>query len=131
GGAARARGAHGGGAGRAGMDAMNGLAAARRAVVKIGSALLVEPATGEPRQAWLAALAEDVAALRAAGKDVLIVSSGAIALGRRRLGLGPGPLRLEDSQAAAAAGQIRLAHAWQEALARHGVPVAQILLTAD
>ncbi len=113
------------------MGAVSALAACRRLVVKIGSALLVEHESGEPRRAWLEALAEDVAALRAAGKDVLIVSSGAIALGRRQLGLPQGELRLEDSQAAAAAGQIRLAHAWQEALALHGVPVAQILLTAD
>jgi len=113
------------------VGAVSAFTAARRVVVKIGSALLVDAESGEPRAAWLDALAEDVAALRRREKDVLIVSSGAIALGRRRLGLPKGELRLEDSQAAAAAGQIRLAHAWQEALARHGVPVAQILLTAD
>ncbi|HZD25531.1 MAG TPA: glutamate 5-kinase, partial [Alphaproteobacteria bacterium] len=108
------------------------LAEARRVVIKIGSSLLADSASGELRRAWLDALAEDVAALRVEGKDVIIVSSGAIALGRRSLGLKKGrALRLEDSQAAAAAGQIRLAHAYQDALARHSIPVAQILLTSD
>ena len=110
------------------------LAAAKRLVVKIGSALLVT-ADGAIRQDWLAALAEDLHDLRTSGVEILVVSSGAIAVGRRRLGLAPGPrnkvLRLEQSQAAAATGQIRLAHAWQEALAAHDIPVAQILLTLD
>ncbi len=102
---------------------------AKRVVVKIGSALLVDQATGTPRQAWLDALASDLAGLRAANIETVIVSSGAIALGRRSLKLPSGPLRLEESQAAAATGQIRLAHAYETALAPHGLPVAQILLT--
>jgi glutamate 5-kinase len=101
---------------------------AGRIVVKIGSALLVESG-GRIRQTWLDALAADIAALKADGKDVLIVSSGAIAVGRRLLGLGDGALKLEEKQAAAATGQIRLAHAYQEALQRHGIDIAQILLT--
>ena len=105
------------------------IAQARRLVVKIGSLLLVDAESGHLHTAWLDALAEDVARCRQRGQDVVIVSSGAIALGRRVIGLGAGPLRLEDSQAAAAAGQIRLAHAYQEALAKHDVSVAQILLT--
>ena len=106
------------------------LAAARRLVVKIGSALLVAE-RGEIRGAWLAALADDVARCRARGQEVILVSSGAIAVGRRLLGLAGRRLRLEEKQAAAATGQIRLAHAYQEALARYGVTVAQILLTLD
>lgn len=102
---------------------------ARRVVVKIGSALLVDGATGRLRRAWLEAIAEDVAMMKARGQDVLMVSSGAIALGRRVLKLKDGALKLEESQAAAAAGQIRLAHAYQEILARHEIEVAQILLT--
>ena len=105
------------------------LAAARRVVVKVGSALLVERSAGRVNRAWLESLAEDVAALRARGQEVVLVSSGAIALGRRQLGLAPGKLRLEESQAAAAVGQIRLAHAWKEVLEQHGFTVAQVLLT--
>ena len=105
------------------------MAAAKRIVVKIGSALLVEGPSGRIRQAWLEALAEDLAGLRARGQEVLVVTSGAIAIGRRLLGLAPGELRLEEKQAAAAAGQIRLAHAYQEALGRHGLGCAQLLLT--
>jgi len=107
------------------------LAEARRVVVKIGSALLVDGLEGRPRAEWLAALAADLGGLKARGADVLVVSSGAIALGRGPLGLARRPLTLEESQAAAAVGQLRLAHAWQEALAPHGVVVAQVLLTAD
>ncbi len=107
------------------------LAGAARVVVKIGSALLVEEASGDIRRRWLEALADDVAGSRAAGQEVILVSSGAIAVGRRHLGLAPGPLRLEEKQAAAATGQIRLAHAYQEALARHQITVAQVLLTLD
>src|SRR5690606_31329518 len=107
------------------------LAAAKRVVVKIGSALLVDDDTGGIRRKWLDALADDVAALRAAGQDIVLVSSGAIAVGRRHLGLAEGVLRLEEKQASAATGQIRLAHAYQETLARHGITVAQILLTLD
>ena len=106
------------------------LVAARRLVVKIGSALLVAE-DGEIRRAWLDALADDVARCRARGQELILVSSGAIAVGRRHLGLPGGALRLEEKQAAAATGQIRLAHAYQESLARHGITVAQILLTPD
>ena len=106
------------------------LAGARRLVVKIGSALLAAD-SGEIRRGWLAALADDVARCHARGQEVILVSSGAIAVGRRHLGLGRRRLRLEENQAAAATGQIRLAHAYQEALARHGITVAQILLTLD
>lgn len=102
---------------------------ARRVLVKVGSALLVDAATGEPRRQWLASLAADVAVLRSRGQDVVLVSSGAIALGRRQLGLPAGRQRLEEKQAAAAVGQINLAHAWKEALGAHGFSVAQILLT--
>ncbi len=107
------------------------LAGAKRVVVKIGSALLVEEESGDIRRRWLEALADDVAALRAEGQEVILVSSGAIAVGRRHLGLAAGTLRLEEKQAAAATGQIRLAHAYQEALARHGITVAQVLLTLE
>ncbi len=103
----------------------------RRLIVKIGSALLVDDASGDIRRDWLAALVEDIAQCRKRGQEVLIVSSGAIAVGRRYLGLTGRNLKLEEKQAAAAAGQIRLAHAYQEALGKHGLAVAQILLTPD
>ena len=105
------------------------LAASRRLIVKIGSALLVDESTGEIRTQWLAGLAAGIAALRDRGVEIVIVSSGAIAVGRTRLGLPSGDLALEQKQAAAATGQIRLAHAWQEALGTHDMTVAQILLT--
>jgi glutamate 5-kinase len=105
------------------------LARARRVVVKVGSALLVEKSTGRVNRTWLEAFAADVAALRRRGQEVILVSSGAIALGRRQLGLAPGKLKLEESQAAAAVGQIRLAHAWKEVLEPHECAVAQMLLT--
>ena len=111
-------------------SAASALAGARRLVVKIGSALLVAE-DGEVRRPWLDLLADDVARCRARGQDVILVSSGAIAVGRRHLGLAGNRLRLEEKQAAAATGQIRLAHAYQEALARHGITVAQILLTLE
>jgi glutamate 5-kinase len=107
------------------------LLSARRLVVKIGSALLVDEETGAIRRDWLDALGDDVAECRQRGQEVLIVTSGAIAVGRRRLGLDSGKLRLEEKQAAAAIGQIQLAHAYQETLARHRITVAQILLTLD
>jgi glutamate 5-kinase len=107
----------------------SGLDTAERIVVKIGSALLVDEKGGEIRRDWLNALADDIAGLKARGKQVLVVSSGAIAVGRRLLGLPKGALKLEDKQAAAATGQVRLAHAYQEALARHGIMAAQILLS--
>jgi len=112
-------------------QAIPALAACRRIVVKIGSALVVDEATAAPRAAWLASVAADVAALRAGGAQVLIVSSGAIALARRALGLTRRRLRLEEKQAAAAVGQIRLAGAWQEALAAQGLTAAQLLLTLE
>lgn len=102
---------------------------ARRIVVKIGSALLADRATGSLRSEWLSSLMDDVAALRKADRDVVLVSSGAVALGRYKLGLPKGALELEQSQAAAAVGQISLAAAYQAQAARHGLTVAQILLT--
>jgi glutamate 5-kinase len=107
------------------------LAKSKRLVVKIGSTLLVDEATGRIRRDWLDALGDDVAALRADGKQVILVSSGAIAVGRRHLGLTQKSLKLEEKQAAAATGQIRLAHAYQETLARHEITVAQVLLTLE
>ncbi|GJD94368.1 glutamate 5-kinase [Methylobacterium iners] len=101
----------------------------RRVVLKVGSALLVDRSRGRLRHAWLAALAEDIAELHARGVDVLVVSSGAIALGRTVLGYAPGTLRLEESQAAAAVGQISLARHWSEALGHHGIAAGQILVT--
>lgn len=108
---------------------MSRIANANRLVVKIGSALLVD-SEGNPARTWLAALADDVAALRAQGKQVVIVSSGAIALGRRALGLQRSSV-LAEKQAAAAAGQARLMGAYEEAFSRHKIPVAQALLTPD
>jgi len=104
---------------------------ARRLVIKMGSALLVDEAAGAIHHARLAGLAEDVVQLQSAGVEVMIVTSGAIAVGRRHLGFAAGPLKLEEKQAAAACGQVRLAHAYQEALAAHQVTAAQILLTID
>ncbi|GAB4288175.1 MAG: glutamate 5-kinase [Roseovarius sp.] len=110
---------------------MASLNAARRVVVKIGSALLVDRDSGGLRGAWLEALADDVAALRRAGKDVILVSSGSIALGRVALGLPARDLTLEQSQAAAAVGQIRLAHAYEQALGARGLRAAQVLVTLE
>jgi glutamate 5-kinase len=102
---------------------------AKRVVVKVGSSLLVDSDKGRLNRAWLESLAADVAASRKRGQEVILVSSGAIALGRRHLTLGTGRLKLEESQAAAAVGQIRLAHAYKELLDVHEITVAQILLT--
>ena len=102
---------------------------ARRIVVKIGSSLLVDSAAGVLRGQWLTALADDIADLRAQGKEVIVVSSGAIALGRNVLKLPKGPLKLEDSQAAAAVGQIDLAHAYEDAFRARGLVAAQVLVT--
>jgi glutamate 5-kinase len=102
---------------------------AKRVVIKVGSALLVDAEKGRLNRTWLEGFAADVARLRKRGQEVILVSSGAIALGRRHLGLSAGKLRLEESQAAAAVGQIRLAHAYKELLEAHEVTVAQILLT--
>ena len=108
---------------------MSDLSAAKRVVVKVGSSLLVgaDGANGQ----WLAAFAADVARLRARGQQVLVVSSGAVALGRRRLSLGRRALSLPEKQAAAAAGQSGLMRAWEEALEPHGIAAAQVLLTRD
>ncbi len=111
------------------MTATPDLAQFRRIVIKVGSALLVDSARGRLRHGWLAALAEDVAELHQRGADVIVVSSGAIALGRTVLGLPAGPLRLEDSQAAASVGQIALARHWAEALGHQGITAGQLLLT--
>lgn len=100
----------------------------RRIVIKIGSALLVDRKTGLKKQ-WLNAMCADIAALRTKGVDVLVVSSGAIALGRSVLDLAPGVLKLEESQAAAAVGQIALARAWSESLSTDEIVAGQILLT--
>src|SRR5256885_13663106 len=96
------------------------LADFRRIVVKVGSSLLVDAAAGRVNETWLASLADDIAQLHSEKRDILVVSSGAIALGRAVLKLSRGPLKLEDSQAAAAVGQIALARTWAEALGRHG-----------
>ena len=113
------------------MKALPRLAQARRLVVKIGSALVVDRDQGGARSAWLAGVAADIATLRARGADVIVVSSGAIALARRALGLSQRRLRLEEQQAAAAVGQIRLAQAWTEALSASGLTAAQLLLTLE
>ncbi|MBE0702605.1 MAG: glutamate 5-kinase [Afipia sp.] len=101
----------------------------RRIVIKVGSSLLIDSAAGEVKSAWLAALADDIAKLHRAGKDVLVVSSGSIALGRSRLKLPSGSLKLEESQAAAAVGQIALARIWAKVLDHHGIGAGQILVT--
>lgn len=107
------------------------LSAAKRLVIKIGSALLVDDATGAIRRDWLDALADDVAARHRRGQELVIVSSGSIAVGRVHLGLAGRALKLEEKQAAAATGQLRLVHAYQNALSRHDLTVAQLLLTLD
>jgi glutamate 5-kinase len=113
------------------MNASTPLTRARRIVVKVGSALLVDQATGQVNRAWLTTLVDDLLRLRARQQEVVLVSSGAIALGRRELKLPAGPLQLEQSQAAAAVGQIALAHIYKELLGASGVTVAQILLTLE
>jgi glutamate 5-kinase len=105
------------------------LADFRRIVVKVGSSLLVDAQAGALHEKWLASLTADLAVLHADKRDLLVVSSGAIALGRAVLKLPAGPLELEDSQAAAAVGQIALARNWTEALSRHGITGGQILVT--
>ncbi|HET8918469.1 MAG TPA: glutamate 5-kinase [Xanthobacteraceae bacterium] len=101
----------------------------RRIVVKIGSSLLIDAQGGRLNEKWLASLAADIAALHADKRDILVVSSGAIALGRTVLKLPAGELALEDSQGAAAVGQIALARTWTEALSRHGITAGQVLVT--
>ena len=104
------------------------LADFRRIVVKVGSSLLIDAAAGCVKQGWLASLVADVARLHGEGRELLVVSSGAIALGRSVLKLPRGSLKLEDSQAAAAVGQIELARTWSAALAHHGLSAGQILV---
>src|SRR5215213_2937728 len=101
----------------------------RRIVVKVGSSLLVDSAAGRVKEGWLASLAADIARLHQQGRDILVVSSGSIALGRSVLKLPNGPLKLEDSQAAAAVGQIALARTWAEVLAAHRITAGQVLVT--
>lgn len=112
-----------------GPNAASALGAARRVVVKIGSSLLIDAATRQPTRDWLAAVASDLAALKTEGREVIVVSSGSIALGRGRLpALGA---RLEDKQAAASVGQSLLMAAWSGALDPHGLIAGQVLLTRD
>src|SRR5712671_6694118 len=101
----------------------------RRIVVKVGSSLLIDSDAGEARASWLAALAADIAKLHGEGREILIVSSGSIALGHSRLKLPRGTLKLEESQGAAAVGQIALARIWSEVLGAHGIGAGQILVT--
>ena len=108
-----------------------GFIQSKRIVIKVGSSLLVDDEHCTIHHDWLAALADDVAQLHARGQEVLIVSSGAIAVGRRHLKFSDGNLRLEEKQAAAATGMLRLAHAYQEELARHDLTMAQVLMTLD
>src|ERR1700723_1932538 len=103
----------------------------RRIVVKVGSSLLVDAQAGKLKESWLASLADDIAKLHGEKRDILVVSSGAIALGRAVLKLPKGALKLEDSQAAAAVGQIALARTWSEALGRHGIGAGQVLVTLN
>ena len=113
------------------MSDKQSLDTSRRVVVKIGSALLVDQDQGAVHYAWLEALAEDIAGHAKQGREIIIVSSGAIAVGRRYLDLPAGPLKLDENQAAAATGMARLAHAYQEVLSLHDLTVAQVLLTLD
>ena len=104
---------------------------ATRVTIKVGSALVVDTATGAAHAGWMLGLAQDIADLRAAGKSVVLVSSGAVALGRRYLGLTKTKMKLDEKQAAAAAGQPRLMSAWDEAFAAVGLKTAQVLLTRE
>lgn len=115
------------------MDSVNApnIAKAKRIVVKIGSVLLVDDATGFLHRPWLDAVCDDIAQMRARGQDVVVVTSGAIAIGRGPLRLTNQNLRLEEKQAAAATGQVRLTQAYQESLDRHDVTVAQVLMTVE
>jgi glutamate 5-kinase len=107
------------------------LGTARRIVIKIGSALIVDPATAAPRTAWLQSVTEDITALAARGAEIIVVSSGAISLARQKLNLTAAKLRLEEKQAAAAVGQIRLAQAWSDALSAQSLTAAQLLITLE
>jgi glutamate 5-kinase len=113
------------------MSQTPSLADFRRIVVKVGSSLLVDAKAGRLKEAWLASLAADIAKLHKDKRDVIVVSSGAIALGRSVLKLPKGQLKLEDSQAAAAVGQIALARTWAEVLGRHDITASQVLVTLD
>ena len=115
------------------MDSMTrpDISQAGRIVVKIGSVLLVDEDTGALHRAWLDSVCDDIAAMRKRGQEVVIVTSGAIAVGRGPLGLSDGAMKLEEKQAAAATGQMRLTQAYQESLSRHDLTVAQVLLTID
>jgi glutamate 5-kinase len=112
-------------------DMHNALAPYRRITIKIGSALLVDGKTGKLRSAWLNSIAEDIAALKAEGREIIIVSSGAVSLGRRILKLDALTLHLDQSQAAASVGQIALSQAWAESLGRHDIITGQILITPN
>lgn len=107
------------------------LSSAKRVTIKVGSALVIDAVTGEPHSEWMRGLAEDIAALRAAGAEIVLVSSGAVALGRRYLGVSKGKLKLDEKQACAAAGQPRLMAAWEVAFSGVGLKTAQVLLTRD
>jgi len=113
------------------MSKTPALADFRRIVVKVGSSLLVDAKAGRLKEAWLASLAQDIAGLHQDKRDIIVVSSGAIALGRSVLQLPKGALKLEDSQAAAAVGQIALARTWAEMLGRHAITASQVLVTLD
>ena len=112
------------------LSAADRLTSARRVLVKIGSSLLINPRTGGPNLTWLHALSEDIAKLCAEGRQVIVVSSGSVALGRRKLGLS-GALKLAEKQAAASVGQQLLMKAWSDALGGEGLSCAQVLLTRD
>ena len=111
-------------------DAAALIASARRVTIKIGSSLLIDQSGSGARPDWMASVGDDIAALRKQGKQVLLVSSGAVALGRKHLGLKRSH-QLAYKQAAAAAGQALLMQAWEGALAPHGIPTAQLLLTIE
>ncbi len=110
---------------------LSSLAGYKRITIKVGSALLVDPASGKPRAQWLSSLAEDIAALKREGHEIIIVSSGAISLGRRILGMTAKSLPLDQNQAAASVGQIALSQAWRDALMAHDITTGQILITPN
>lgn len=118
-------------AAKAGIYNSTRLQDTQRLVVKVGSTLLVDPDSGRVDRDWLESLADDIALLVKAGKEVVLVSSGAVAVGRRHLGFHTGKLRLDEKQAAAATGMVHLAHAYQEVLVKHDITIAQVLLTLD
>ncbi len=113
------------------METLEDLKKSRRIIIKVGSALLVEERTGQVNTKWLKSLINDIKVMHARGQEVVLVSSGAIALGRRFLGLPKGHLRLQESQAAAATGMVRLAYAYQKTLDDCDLTLGQVLLTLD